>query len=223
MEETGVIILAHGSRNEYEVSEVLTEVSRGVKRCLASGVKVMWATIRNRIHDGASKGLIQVYTGDGKGKTTAALGLALRTAGQGMKVIVIQFVKSNPTCGEHLFVSKYHPFDIVQLGTMSRFDQTIEGLRLTAERTMAFAEEAMLGGNYDMVILDEILVAVSKGLVTTEQVKDLMSKKPEGVELILTGRGASEEIIQHADLVTEMTAVKHPLTSGIQVRRGIEY
>lgn len=177
----------------------------------------------NRMNERASKGLIQVYTGDGKGKTTAALGQAIRTVGQGMKVIVIQFVKSDRTCGEHLFVSKYHPFDIVQLNTKSRFAQTLEELHLTAERTLAFAEEAMLGGNYDMVILDEIFVAVSKGLVTTEQVEDLMSKKPEGVELILTGRGASEEIIRQADLVTEMTAVKHPFTRGITVRRGIEY
>jgi len=176
----------------------------------------------SRTDEGASKGLIQVYTGDGKGKTTAALGLALRAVGQGMKVIVIQFVKGDRTCGEHLFVAKYHPFDIVQLSTKSRFDQTSEELHLTAERTLAFAEEAMLGDSYDMVILDEIFVAVSKGLITTEQVKDLMNKKPEGVELILTGRGASEEIIQQADLVTEMTAVKHPLTKGITVRRGIE-
>ncbi|MBE9482788.1 MAG: cob(I)yrinic acid a,c-diamide adenosyltransferase [Chloroflexi bacterium] len=183
----------------------------------------MLAKIRNRAHKGALKGLIQVYTGDGKGKTTAALGLALRTAGQGMKVIVIQFVKSDRTCGEHLFVYKYHPFDIVQLSTKSIFDQTIEELRLTAERTLAFAEETMLGGKYDMVILDEIFVAVSKGLVTTEQIENLMSKKPEVVELVLTGRGASEAIIRQADLVTEMTAVKHPLTSGITVRRGIEY
>ncbi len=178
--------------------------------------------MHNRIHEGASKGLIQVYTGDGKGKTTAALGLALRTVGQGRKVIIIQFVKGDPTCGEHLFVSKYHPFDIVQLSTKSRFDQTMEELRLNAKRTLTFAEKTILGGNYDMVILDEIFIAVKKGLITTEQVENLMSKKPEGVELILTGRGASEEIIQQADLVTEMTAVKHPLTSGISVRRGIE-
>ena len=178
--------------------------------------------MRNRVNKRDSKGLIQVYTGDGKGKTTAALGLALRTVGQGMKVIVIQFVKGNRTCGEHLFASKYHHFDIVQLSTNSRFNQTIEELHLTAERTLAFAEETMLGGIYDMVILDEIFIAVRKGLITTEQVKNLMGKKPEGVELVLTGRGASEEIIQQADLVTEMTAVKHPLSSGITVRRGIE-
>jgi cob(I)alamin adenosyltransferase len=177
----------------------------------------------NRMKEGASKGLIHVYTGDGKGKTTAALGLALRTVVQGMKVIVIQFVKGDRTCGEHLFISKYHPFDIVQLNNKSTFDQTLEELRLTTERTLTFAEETMLNGNYNMVILDEIFVAVSEGLATTEQVKNLMGKKPEGVELILTGRGASEEIVRQADLVTEMTAIKHPLTSGITVRRGIEY
>ena len=110
----------------------------------------------------------------------------------------------------------------MQLSTKSSFDQTLEELHLTAERTLAFAEEAMLGDRYDMVILDEIFVAVSKGLITTEQVKNLMNKKPEAVELILTGRGASEEIIQQADLVTEMTAIKHPRTRGITVRRGIE-
>jgi len=170
---------------------------------------------------GASKGLIQVYTGDGKGKTTAALGLALRAVGQGMKVIVIQFVKGR-TCGEHLFAAKYHPFDIVQLNTGDSFTQTLDELRPVTEQTLALAEEVIVSGSYDMVILDEIFVAVSKGLITTEQVKDLMNKKPEGVELILTGRGASEEIVQQADLVTEMTAVKHPLTSGITVRRGIE-
>jgi cob(I)alamin adenosyltransferase len=178
--------------------------------------------MNNKMKEGASKGLIHVYTGNGKGKTTAALGLALRTVGQGMKVIVIQFVKGNHTCGEHLFASKYHHFDIVQLSTKSRFDQTIEELRLTAERTLAFAEETILGGKYNMVILDEIFIAVRKGLVTTEQVDNLMHKKPEGVELVLTGRGASEEMIQQADLVTEMIAVKHPLSSGVTVRRGIE-
>ncbi len=168
------------------------------------------------------KGLIHIYTGKGKGKTTAALGLALRAVGQGMKVIVIQFVKGNRTCGEHLFAAKYHPFDIVQMNIGDSFTQTLDELRPVTEQTLAFAEEVIVDGSYDMVILDEIFVAVSKRLITTEQVKDLMNKKPEGMELILTGRGASKEIIQQADLVTEMIAVKHPFTRGIRVRRGIE-
>lgn len=170
-----------------------------------------------------TRGLIQIYTGDGKGKTTAALGLALRAEGQGMKVIIIQFIKGDRTCGEHLFAAQYHPFEIVQLNTGDSFTQSLEELRSTTEQTLAFAEKTILGGDYDVVILDEIFVAVNKGLGSTEQVLSLMSKKPESMELILTGRGAPKEIIEQADLVTEMVAVKHPLIKGIKARRGIEY
>jgi len=160
----------------------------------------------------SAKGLIQVYTGDGKGKTTAALGLALRASGQKRKVIIIQFVKGDPTCGEHLLAAKYHPFEIVQFNTGDSFVQTL-----------SFAEKTLIEGNYDVVILDEIFIAVSKGLITASQVIDLMSKKPEKVELILTGRGAPQPIIRQADLVTEMVAIKHPFTRGITARKGIEY
>lgn len=170
-----------------------------------------------------TRGLIQVYTGDGKGKTTAALGLALRAVGQGMKVIVIQFIKGDRTCGEHLFAAQYHPFEIVQLNTGDSFTQSLEELRSTTKQTLAFAEKTILGGDYDVVILDEIFVAVNKGLVSTEQVLSLMSKKPEPMELILTGRGAPKEIMEQADLVTKMVAVKHPLIKGIKARKGIEY
>ncbi len=169
------------------------------------------------------RGLIQVYTGDGKGKTTAALGLALRAAGQGMKVIIIQFIKGDYTCGEHLFAAQYRLFEIVQLSAKSSFGQTLEELRSTAEQTLSLAEKTIASGSYDMVILDEILVAVNKGLISAEQVLSLMRQKPEKVELILTGRGAPEEVTQQADLVTEMLEVKHPFTKGITARKGIEY
>jgi len=170
-----------------------------------------------------AKGLIQVYTGNGKGKTTAALGLALRVVGQKMKVIIIQFVKGDRTCGEHLFAEQYPLFDIVQLNTGDSFTQTLDELRPVTEQTLSLAEEALTKGDYDVVILDEIFVALSKRLITTSQVIDLISKKPEKVELILTGRGAPQEVIQRADLVTEMIAVKHPFDRGITARRGIEY
>jgi cob(I)alamin adenosyltransferase len=170
-----------------------------------------------------AKGLVQVYTGDGKGKTTAALGLALRAVGQKMKVIIIQFVKGDRTCGEHLFVEKYHPFDIVRLNTGDSFTQTLAELRPITEQTLSFAEETLTRGEYDVVILDEIFAALSKKLITTSQVIDLINKKPERVELILTGRGAPREVIRRADLVTEMVAVKHPFTRGITARKGIEY
>ncbi len=169
------------------------------------------------------RGLIQVYTGDGKGKTTAALGLALRAVGQGMKVIIIQFIKGDRTCGEHIFAAQYRPFEIVQLNPGDSFVQSLDELRPTTEQSLAFAEKTIASGGYDVVILDEIFIAVSRGLVSVKQMLNLMNSKPEKVELILTGRGAPKEIIQKADLVTEMLAIKHPFDSGIMGRRGIEY
>lgn len=169
-----------------------------------------------------NKGLIQVYTGDGKGKTTAALGLAIRAAGHGMRVGFIQFLKSEP-CGEHLFVSRYHPFDIAQTGKGDNFTKSREELNEEAQRTLAYAEEQMLSGRYDLLVLDEILVAIHKGLISTEQVLDLLEKKSGSVELILTGRYALPEIVQRADLVTEMRMIKHPFNQGIRARLGIEY
>jgi cob(I)alamin adenosyltransferase len=168
------------------------------------------------------KGHIQVYTGDGKGKTTAALGQAMRAAGQGMKVVFIQFIKGIPS-GEHLFVSKHQPFDIVQVSVGDSFKKSKDELSREAQQTLDYVEKEMLSGKYDLVILDEILVAISKGLITTKQVLDLIAKKPESVELVLTGRDAPKEIVQRANLVTEMLMIKHPFSEGNNGRQGIEY
>ena len=168
------------------------------------------------------KGNIQVYTGDGKGKTTAALGQAMRAAGQGMKVVFIQFIKGIPA-GEHLFISKHQPFDIVQVSVGDSFKKSKEQLSHEAQQTLDYAEKELLSGKYDLVILDEILVAISMRLITTKQVLDLIAKKPESVELVLTGRDAPKEIIQRADLVTEMLMIKHPFNEGNNGRQGIEY
>ena len=170
----------------------------------------------------STRGLIQVYTGDGKGKTTAALGLAMRASGQGMKVAFIQFIKGEP-CGEHFFMSQCGSFDIVQLNIGDSFAKSKEQLGLEAQQTLAYAEEEMLHGGYDLVVLDEIFVAINQGLITTQQVLELLDEKPDLVELVLTGRRAPWEIVGRADLVTEMLMIKHPFIDGIDARRGIEY
>ena len=177
----------------------------------------------NKQRSDRDKGLVQVYTGNGKGKTTAALGLALRMAGQGGKVIIIQFIKGGSLGGEHRFAEKYQAFNIVQPNTENSFTQSLEELRPVTEKTFSLALRAASSGDYDMVILDEILVAVGKGLLSTAQVLDLINQKHEKVELVLTGRGATPEITERADLVTEMVAVKHPLSRGVPARPGIEY
>ena len=170
----------------------------------------------------AEKGLIQIYTGEGKGKTTAALGLALRAVGQDKRVAFIQFLK-NEKCGEHFFADRFQIFKIVQMTSEDCFKVPAEKLAEEARKTLAFAEEAMLSGKYDLLILDEIFIAVQKKAINVEQVLKLLDKKPENLELVLTGRYAPQEIIQRADLVTEMRLIKHPMARGITARRGIEY
>jgi len=170
-----------------------------------------------------SRGLTIVYTGDGKGKTTAALGQTIRAAGHGLNVVIIQFIKGDSLCGEHLYVKKHPQFRIVQLNTKNSFNMSLEELQLTTTQTLEFAEETIINGRYDMVVLDEIMVALSKGLVSVVRVLNLIAKKPEKMDLILTGRGAPIEIIEKADIVTEMVKVKYPYGTGYSARRGIEY
>lgn len=168
------------------------------------------------------KGLIQVYTGEGKGKTTAALGLALRASGQGLRVLFIQFVKGRLS-GEHRFTDKYRPFELVKLNRGDSFRQSQEELSATTQESLAYTERELATSNYDLVILDEILVALDMGLLAQGAILKLMEKKPPATELVLTGRYAPEEILQRADLVTEMRAIKHPFQKGIAARPGIEY
>ncbi len=169
-----------------------------------------------------SKGLVHVYTGDGKGKTTAALGLAMRAVGQGMKVAFIQFLKGLPA-GEHFFAKQYNPFEIVQISVGDSFKKSKEQLSQEAQQTLTYAEQEIVSGKYDLVILDEIFIAINQGLITVKPVLDLLDAKPGSVELVLTGRKAPPEIVQRADLVTEMLLIKHPFTEGTSARRGIEY
>jgi cob(I)alamin adenosyltransferase len=169
-------------------------------------------------------GLTQVYTGDGKGKTSAAFGLALRAIGRGLKVYMIQFIKGGFDYGE-LYVVKHLPrFKLVAYGRgeFIKEGSTEEDRRL-AKEALEHARRVLERGEYDVVILDEINVAMARNLLDVEDVLALIKGKPKHIELVLTGRSAPEEIIEAADLVTEMREIKHPYRRGIKARRGIEY
>ncbi len=171
------------------------------------------------------RGLIEVYTGDGKGKTTAALGLALRAAGHGFKVYIIQFMKGWPNYGELEAVKHLPGVTLRQFGRaefVDRDNPDPEDVRM-AHDALRYASDAMESGEYDIVILDEINVALDFGLIALEEVLRLLDAKPPTLELVLTGRNAHAEIIRRADLVTEMLNIKHPYAQGVAARRGIEY
>ncbi len=167
-------------------------------------------------------GLIQIYSGEGKGKTTAALGLALRATGRGLRVCFIQFCKGRRS-GEHLFVEKYPVFEILYRGNSDIFKAPAEVLKQEAHDTLALAEEKILSGQYDLIVLDEINIAVYRNFITVTEVLALLDKKPARLEIVLTGRYAHEDLIKRADLVTEMKPVKHPYFQNIPARIGIEY
>jgi len=191
------------------------------------------------------KGYVQVYTGNGKGKTTAAIGLALRALGAGKKVLFLQFMKTAtysehkilPTISPNLTLKTLgKPFFVVKEGSMPEAElakwrkQAVifppgqppqEYVDLMAEG-LALAREAVTSGEYQVVILDEFVVALHFGLVDWQAVKSLIEAKAPEVELVLTGRGATEELIAMADLVTEMREIKHYYTQGVIARQGIE-
>lgn len=170
------------------------------------------------------QGCVQIYTGNGKGKTTAALGLALRAVGRGLNVCVFQFIKGGGRYGEHLAAEKLAPFlTIIQTGRPGWVNtKDITEDRHAAQEALARAEELLTSGLYDLFICDEINGAVGFGLIDVEQVLDLISRKPEKTELVLTGRNAHQRVIDAADLVTEMTEIKHYYKAGVPARTGIE-
>jgi len=177
------------------------------------------------------KGLVQIYTGNGKGKTTAAFGLALRAAGQGNKVLIYQFLKPPALdLGERLALKSGAPGVKVEALDVAWDMFTSLGDAKAVSRTQAAVAQALEditrmaeGRFYDVLILDEIVFCLSKGLAELRDVVTLIERRDPRVEIVLTGRGASEELIALADLVTEMKDLKHPLNDGQPARRGIEY
>lgn len=174
------------------------------------------------------RGFMIVYTGDGKGKTTAALGMAFRAVGRGWKVLMVQFMKGTWHYAELDTAKRLAPdFEIVPMGRgfYKILDDhcTDEEHRAAALATLQFAREKMLSGECDLLILDEVNNAVSTGLLPLDAVMKLLEAKPTDCNLVLTGRNAPQEFIERADLVTEMREIKHPYQKGIFAQKGIDF
>lgn len=171
------------------------------------------------------QGLVQVFTGDGKGKTTAALGTVLRAVGHGLRVFVVVFMKGDFPYGEYRALSLLPGVTVACFGFESFCDpQNVrEEEREEARKALAAGREALLSGHYDVVVLDEVNVAAAWRLVEPQEMASLIRERPREVELILTGRYADASFLELADLVTDMKAVKHPYQKGVKARRGIDY
>ncbi len=168
--------------------------------------------------------MVQVYTGKGKGKTTASLGLGFRASARGLNVLMIQFLKPDARYGEHIGCDNTDNFTIKPLGLdhmLKNVDKEVD-IKL-AKETLEVAKNDIYSEKYDLVILDEINVAMKMELLDPQDVISMLKGRPDNIEIVLTGRGAPDSIIEYADLVTEMKMIKHPFNKGIDARKGIEY
>lgn len=169
------------------------------------------------------QGYVQIYTGDGKGKTTAALGLALRAAGAGLRVYIGQLIKNAAYSELNILTRLADLITVEQFGRGCMLVTTPEKADIEAARAgLATLKAVLRSKKYDLVVADEINVACALGLLGEQDLLDLIAERPESVELVLTGRGAPEAVMAQADLVTDMRAVKHYYDQGVQVRKGIE-
>jgi cob(I)alamin adenosyltransferase len=176
----------------------------------------------------AEKGLVIVYTGKGKGKTTAALGIVLRAVGHGYKVGMIQFIKGEWYYGELTSSKRLEPeFELIAAGRgfvgIIDDDHSIEEHEKAAKDAIQVAKQKIASGDYDIMILDEINYAVKLNLISQEDILDVIAAKPEKTSLVLTGNYVPEAVIDAADLVTEMREIKHPYQRGIKARKGVDF
>ena len=171
------------------------------------------------------KGLIQLYTGNGKGKTTAALGLALRAAGHGARVVIIQFMKSWNGYGELKALRQFKNITLVHTGRPKcvAFGAETEWDKSEVVQAFRLAQKYAAPQMCDLLILDEVTWAVAHGLLLQDELIKLLDNKPKSLEIVLTGRNAQPELIQKADLVSDVQEIKHPLSQGIKARIGVEY
>jgi cob(I)alamin adenosyltransferase len=173
-------------------------------------------------------GLLMIYTGNGKGKTSASMGVAFRAVGQGFKVLMVQFIKGSWHYGE-LDSAKLIPEDrfqiipmgrgFVKVGTEKPDPEDVAAVR----RCWEFGRDKMMAGEHELMIFDEINYAIHYGMLSADEVAEAMSKRPERVHVILTGRNAHPKLVEMADLVTEMKEIKHPFQKGVMAQRGIDY
>ncbi|MCS7120846.1 MAG: cob(I)yrinic acid a,c-diamide adenosyltransferase [Candidatus Bathyarchaeota archaeon] len=180
---------------------------------------------QRRATNRSRRGLIHLYTGDGEGKSITAFGLALRSVGHGYKVIIIQFMKGRKDIGEYKIKDRLSPeYEIYQFGRKGFVDlkNPLPIDRKLANEGLAFAKEALKRKPH-LLILDEINLAVAAGLIRVEDVLSLLDSVPPSTTVVLTGRMAPKELVDRADLVTEMREIRHPMRKGVPARRGIEY
>jgi cob(I)alamin adenosyltransferase len=173
----------------------------------------------------AGRGLVQIFTGDGKGKTTSAVGTILRAVGHDLRVSVIFFMKGDYAYGERKILAGLPGVTVKSFGGEDFVfpDKIKPEQKNQAEQALAAARTDILSGNYDLVVLDEINVTAAFKLISVEEVLQLIKDKPEKLEMILTGRKADPRLVQAADLVTEMIKIKHPYDQGLPARPGVDY
>ncbi len=173
---------------------------------------------------GHLNGFVQVYTGKGKGKTTAAIGIGIRAAGAGLEVCMIQFVKGKKDSAIRILedIENFHFKQFGKRGIRKKENLTEEEKKL-AEKALKEVKEAIDEDKIDLLILDEVNIAIDQELIDLDEILEIIEEKPDDLELILTGRYAKEEIIKKSDLVTDMKNIKHYLQAGVKAREGIDY